>query len=136
VFRIRTSEANLLGVVYDDRGIMTAAPYAVLDEAHWIFAGTGLKNEQHFGMKSLHERVPGGASGHETDKVSPSSPPEAKPLARGLNPDNGGAEIVCFPQGRGAVFSAGSICWIASMPVDEHVSKITANVIRRFSDIV
>jgi hypothetical protein len=126
------SEANLLGVVYDDRGIMTAAPYEVVDDAHWIFHHTGLWNGHRFGEKSLHERVPGGASGHETDKLSPSSPPEAKVLARGLNADGGGAELVCFPAGRGAVFSTGSICWIASLFVDEHVSQITSNVMQRF----
>ena len=29
----------------------------------------------------------GGASGHETDKISPSSPPGAQLLARGTNPE-------------------------------------------------
>lgn len=128
------SEANLLGVVYDDRGIMTAAPYEVVDAAHWIFQGTRMANGDKFGIHSLHERVPGGASGHETDKISPSSPPEARPLARGLNPDGGGAELVCFPAGRGAVFSTGSICWTSSLLVDDHVSKITRNVAQRFLD--
>src|SRR5207247_9467631 len=33
------SEANLLGVVYDDRGVMTAAPYQVVDPGHWAFDG-------------------------------------------------------------------------------------------------
>jgi hypothetical protein len=78
-------------------------------------------------------RCPGGASGHETDKVSPQSPPEVRVLARGLNPDNGGAEMVCFETpGGGAVFSVGSICYPSSLPVDEGVSRITANVLRRF----
>ena len=34
----------------------------------------------------------------------------------------------------GAVFSAGSLCWTLSIPVDEGVSKVTANVLRRFLD--
>src|SRR2546425_1301404 len=68
------SEANLLGVVYDDRGIMTAAPYRVVDASHWIFEGTGLREGDIFGEKCQHQRIPGGASGHETDKISPSSP--------------------------------------------------------------
>ena len=55
-------------------------------------------------------------------------------LARGLNPDNGGAHMVFFETpGGGAVFSAGSICWPSSLLVDEAVSKITANVVKRFS---
>ena len=32
----------------------------------------------------------------------------------------------------GAVFSVGSICYPSSLPVDEHVSRITANVLGRF----
>jgi hypothetical protein len=54
-------------------------------------------------------------------------------LAKGLNPDDGGAEMVKFdtPSG-GAVFSAGSINYVASLPVDYAVSRITANVLRRF----
>src|SRR5205085_299265 len=80
------SEASLLGVVYDDRAIMTAAPYRVVDSGHWVFAGTGLSEGNLFGEKSLHERVPGGASGHETDKISKSSPVGTHLLAKGTNP--------------------------------------------------
>jgi hypothetical protein len=130
------SEASLLGVVYDDRGIMTAAPYRVIDSRHWVFAGTGLREGELFGEKSLHMRVPGGASGHETDKVSRSSPHNTHVLARGENPGGGGAEMVIHePAGGGAVFSAGSIAWTASVLKDPAVSTITANVIRRFTDI-
>lgn len=125
------SEANLLGVVFTPEGIMTGAPYEVLDETHWLFEGTGLKNGDQFGQQSLHQRCPGGASGHETDKLSPSSPANAQLVARGLNPDNGGAHLVCFttPAG-GAVVSVGSINWVSSLPVDTHVSQITANALR------
>jgi N,N-dimethylformamidase beta subunit-like protein len=127
------SEAHLLGVVYDDQGVMTAAPFQVVDASHWVFAGTGLREGDRFGIHSQHERVPGGASGHETDKRSPSSPPNTRLLARGLNPDGGGAEMVLHePDGGGAVFSAGSICWTSSLWVDDGVSRITANVLRRF----
>ncbi len=133
--RRHESEANLLGVVFDPRGIMTALPYRVIDSKHWAFAGTGLRVGDSFGEHSLHERCPGGASGHETDKISPSSPKNVHLLAKGLNPDNGGAEMIVFdtPSG-GAVFSAGSICWPSSLPVDAHVSRITANVLRKFLD--
>jgi hypothetical protein len=127
------SEANLLGVVFTPAGIMTAAPYRVVDAAHWAFADTGLGNGDRFGEQSLHRRCPGGASGHETDKVSPSSPPQVRVLARGLNAEDGGADMVCFDTpGGGAVFSTGSICYVSSLLVDAHVSRITANVLRRF----
>ena len=127
------SEANLLGVVCTLAGIMTSAPYQVLAADHWIFANTGVKNGDAFGEASLHERVPGGASGHETDKTSPFSPPGIEIIARGLNPDRGGAEIVHYETASGgAVFSVGSITYPASILVDETVSRITANVIERF----
>jgi hypothetical protein len=127
------SEANLLGVVYTETGVMTAAPYRVLAADHWAFAGTGLSNGDTFGEASLHERIPGGASGHETDKISPSSPAGLEHLAKGMNPDEGGGDIVHFttPSG-GAVFSVGSITWPSSVLVDPAVSRITANVLKRF----
>ncbi len=127
------SEANLLGVVFTDAGVMTAAPFRAQNASHWAFAGTGLREGDLFGEKSLHMRCEGGASGHETDKVSPSSPPNVVKLAKGTNRDDGGADLITFetPSG-GAVFSAGSITWTSSIPVDDAVSRITANVLKRF----
>lgn len=129
------SESNLLGVAFTFAGIMTGAPYRVIDADHWCFEGTGLKNGDTFGERSLHQRIPGGASGHETDKRTAQSPPQTRLLAKGLNPDDGGAEIVHWetPSG-GEVFSVGSITWPACVLVDEAVARITANVIRRFMD--
>ena len=127
------SEANLLGVVYTDSGIMTAAPYRVIDPAHWTLAGTGLAAGDEFGRASLHMRIPGGASGHETDKLSASSPANVRVVAKGTNPDDGGGEIVHFDTGSGGeVFSVGSITWPASILVDDAVSRVTANVLSRF----
>jgi hypothetical protein len=125
--------AALLGVMYTSTGAMTAAPYRVVDENHWAFEGTGLSAGDVFGAASLHERVPGGASGHETDKRTPSSPPDTRLLAKGTNVDDGGAEMVHFSTASGGeVFSVGSITWSASILVDEGVSRITRNVLDRF----
>ncbi|WP_417376968.1 N,N-dimethylformamidase beta subunit family domain-containing protein [Gimesia maris] len=127
------SEANLLGVVFSFAGIMTGAPYRVVDERHWCFEGTKLKNDDLFGTESQHMRIPGGASGHETDKISPSSPADVQLLAQGTNPDEGGADMIHYQAASGGeVFSVGSICWITSMLVDENISKISRNVIDRF----
>lgn len=131
--RTLESEANLLGVVCTVSGIMTAAPYQVLDDEHWIFEGTGMRNGDIFGQNTLHERIPGGASGHETDKRSASSPSNTRLLAKGTNPDEGGSEIVIHEQkGGGAVFSVGSITWVAALFTDATVSAITRNVLLRF----
>ncbi|MDB5336112.1 MAG: hypothetical protein JWN70_1731, partial [Planctomycetaceae bacterium] len=90
-------------------------------------------NAQTFGHRSLHKRCPGGASGHETDKISPSSPANVIRLAHGLNPDRGGADMTIYETATGgSVFSTGSITWISSLLVDEPVSQITANVLRTF----
>ncbi|HEX7379456.1 MAG TPA: N,N-dimethylformamidase beta subunit family domain-containing protein [Pirellulales bacterium] len=133
-FHLRVeSEANLLGVVFSEAGAMTGAPYRVIEADHWAFAGTGLKRDDQFGHKSLHRRCPGGASAHETDKISASSPRDIKLLAKGLNRDNGGADMIYYQTASGGeVFSAGSIGWPSSVLVDDAVSKITANVVRRF----
>ncbi|MFM9116297.1 MAG: N,N-dimethylformamidase beta subunit family domain-containing protein [Planctomycetota bacterium] len=130
------SEANLLGVVFTPSGFMTGAPYRVLAEEHWAFAGTHLRHGDLFGERSLHRRCPGGASGHETDKCSASTPAQAQVLAEGLNPDGGGAQMVTFDTASGgAVFSVGSICYPSSLPVDERISQITNNVLRRFLQV-
>ncbi len=127
------SEAALTGVVTTETGIMTAAPYRVVRGDHWVFAGTGMDTGSIFGTESLHERVSGGASGHETDKMSASSPAGTILLAKGLNPDDGGAEIVLHETATGgAVFSVGSITWPASLMVDDGVSAVTRSVLTRF----
>src|SRR5581483_4342805 len=131
--RTLESEANLLGVVCSETGIMTGAPFRVLDASHWLFAGTELRNGDLVGEESQHERIPGGASGHETDKRSASSPAGTLLLAKGTNPGEGGAEIVYYTTDSGGeVFSVGSISYIASLMVDAHISRITANVLSRF----
>ena len=126
-------ESHLLGLVTTLTGMATGAPYQVSDASHWVFEGTGLKNGDLFGGQSLSMRCPGGASGHETDKISKYSPLGISLLAKGTNPDEGGAELVHFetPSG-GQVFSAGSICYPASIVIDDQISKITANVLNRF----
>jgi N,N-dimethylformamidase len=131
--RTYAPEARLLGVAFTDSGVMTAAPYAVEDASHWVLEGTDLRRGESFGATSQHERVPGGASGHETDKVTARSPVTVERIAKGMNPNGGGAEMIHMRLGAGAVFSTGSITWVASLLVDPHVSRITANVLRRFS---
>ena len=128
-------EAALLGVVCSETGMMTAAPYRVVDAGHWVFSGTALRDGDLFGTDSLHERSSGGASGHETDKRSSRSPPGTALLAKGLNPGEGGAEIVCRElENGGGVFSVGSITYAACLLVDDTLSRITSNVLRRFLD--
>lgn len=125
--------ARLLGVAYSHAGYRSGAPYRVMADGHWAFEGTGLKNDDRFGLRSLNGRTPGGASGLELDKISPDAPPNLVHLAKGMNPGDSGADLVVYetPAG-GAVFSAGSLNWTLALPVDDGVSWVTANVLRRF----
>ena len=126
-------EAHILGISYDRDGLMTAAPYQVVDGSHWVFEGTKLKNGDLFGIESLHTRCPGGASGHEIDKIQSSSPANIHLLAKGTNPDNSGAEMSIYETtSGGAVFAVGSINYPSSLPVDKPLSEVTRNVFLRF----
>jgi hypothetical protein len=56
-------------------------------------------------------------------------------LAKGENPNDGGADMsIVEPAGKGAVFSAGSINWVTSILVDDAISRITRNLLTRFSN--
>jgi N,N-dimethylformamidase len=132
------AEATVTGLATTEAGIMTAAPYRVADGAGraWVFAGTGLADGDTFGHVTLHERCPGGASGHETDKRSAQTPEGFMLLAKGMNPDGGGAEMVLREgigrSAQGSVFNVGSITWVPALLIDEAVSRITRNVLERF----
>jgi hypothetical protein len=127
------SEAKLLGIAYTHSGYQSGAPYRVLNSEHWVFAGTGLRNGDLFGKRSLHERCPGGASAHELDKIGADSPPNIQHLARGDNDGGQGADMTLYEtESGGAVFAVGSLAWTLAIQVDEQVSRITANVLRRF----
>ena len=133
--RTYESGGNLLGVVTTLSGLMTAAPYEVRDADHWVFEGTDLQEGDLFGTETLQERISGGASGQETDKLSQYAPDEAQLIAKGTNPNDGGAEMVYFEtDSGGAVFSVGSITYPASLFVDDHTPTVTKNVLDRFVD--
>jgi hypothetical protein len=127
------NEAVLLGVSTTLTGMGTGAPYAVVDADHWAFEGTGLREGDLFGLGWLDKRNPGGASGHETDKRNAHTPAGTRLVARGINEHEGGAEIVTYETASGGeVYAVGSISYGASLLVDEPLSRITGNVIRRF----
>ncbi|WP_198668010.1 N,N-dimethylformamidase beta subunit family domain-containing protein [Saliphagus sp. LR7] len=131
--RTHESAGRLLGVVTTLSGLMTAAPYEVVTPEHWVFDGTGLESHERFGTETLQERISGGASGQETDKLSRYAPESVQLLAKGANPNDGGAEMVYYEtDSDGAVFSVGSITYPAALLVDDHTATITENVLDRF----
>lgn len=124
-------ESKYLGVEYTHPGINTFAPYEVLSPSHWIFTGTNVTQGQLIGETSLNN---GKASGHETDKTTLFTPSNAVLLAKGKNPNNGGAHMVYIhnTQNNYKVFSVGSITYTGSLAIDSVISKITENVINDF----
>jgi N,N-dimethylformamidase len=153
---------RLVGVGFDaqvfDRGCAyRRLPDSLDPRVAFIFEGVG---EQEvigdFGLR-------GGAGGHEIDRVDTrlGSPPHLLRVAtaddfgsgglatpeefgvshRGLGGDQNNqirADMTFFPTARGgAVFTTGSIAWgmaLAHRGYDNNVSRITANVLRRFID--
>lgn len=128
---VKRPESKILGVCYTPTGYMTFKPYRVIEPDHWIFQNTGLKKGDLIGGSGLNR---GGASGHETDKMDSFSPKNTILLAKGLNPDQGGAEMVYYDHpGGGGVFSVGSVTFGGSLVVDQHLSQIMQNVLNRFT---
>lgn len=163
LWRYRGRNPNVLtGVGFASQGWGGAAPYARLPasfdrRAAWIFEGVGA--DELIGDFGL---CMDGAAGDEIDRHDPAfgTPPETMRLAtsegRHSNyyqlvmedntmtmPGRGGredprvrADITLLETANGgAVFSVGSICWSASLPVNgfaNNVSRITENVLRRF----
>jgi hypothetical protein len=128
-------EETVLGVAQDLRGFTTWAPYKVVQSDHWVFDNTNLKNGDVIGKAGLNVSPKGfpGASGWETDKIYPDSRKGTVLLAKGINPGEGGANmVICEASGCGNVFAVGSITYGGSLLVDDNISQITKNVIDRF----
>lgn len=125
-------EARVLGVGYTRAGLFTAAPYRVLAPDHWAFEGTGVTAGDLIGERTLNTRVPGGASGHETDKLSPNSPAGVEVLARGENPGGGGGDLTIRTGDGGWVFATGSISFVTALPIDPVLGRVVRNVLTRF----
>jgi len=122
-------ESAILGVAYDKRGFDTFHPYKVKNNNHWIFKNTGLQKDDIFGEGCGRN----GASGAETDKIDDSSPKNLVHLAKGTNPDEGGADMIYYENSTGGrVFSVGSITYTSCINTDPAISQITENVLVEF----
>lgn len=120
-------ESAVLGVEYTSWGFGSTGSYEVEVPDHPIFAGTNLEKGDVIGQNGYRHRHGIGASAWETDKMSPSSPPQTKLLARGTN-KVGGAHMTFYETGRGgAVFSVGSLTYNKSLDFDSSISRITEN---------
>jgi hypothetical protein len=149
-------ETQVIGVRFDMRGYGNCAPYKVLNHKHWVFKGLNLADGSLFGEKSLNNPSGGsegndfnpvkpgmltnlngnGGSGWETDKLSGTAPKDIKPVAKGTNKNNGGADMIVreFGKDKGMLFSASSITFGGTLLIDDASSGIVKNVIRHIEN--
>lgn len=160
--RLGRPPQSVVGVGYCAEGFDVAIPYRRLPASHdpraaFIFEGVG---DEPIGDRGAGF---GGAAGQEIDHYDPKlgSPPHALVVATadqftdnmllvnealeathlavgGVECPQVRADMVFFETGHGgAVFSAGSISWVAALACrdfDNPVARITSNVLRRFAD--
>ncbi|MDR7073181.1 N,N-dimethylformamidase beta subunit family domain-containing protein [Fictibacillus barbaricus] len=134
-YKIGMPETSMIGVGYRSTGFSVSAPYKVMNNTHWIFSNTGIKNGDLIGRTGLNtvNGTNGGASGWETDQVDQFTPKNYVLLARGINLIGKGADMIYYDHsGGGGVFSTGSITFGGSLAVDAQLSKIVSNVLKRF----
>ena len=126
------SEASLLGVVYDDRGIMTAAPYRVIDATHWVFEGTGLREGNLFGHARCTSAFPAALRAtRPTRSASHRRPARAcSPKARTPTAAGPTWSSTSRPAAARLLRRLDQLGQLAL--VDDAVSQITRNVMLRF----
>ncbi|MCB0335318.1 MAG: hypothetical protein KDD62_03410 [Bdellovibrionales bacterium] len=127
-------EARVLGVAYDARGYGTSAGYQVTLANHWLFKFTNSRLGETLGTISMPTSSGYGASGLETDKiVEHISPTNILLLAKGLNPNGGGANLTYYQHtGGGGVLSAGSIHFAKGLVIDETLNQLVRNFLDRY----
>lgn len=160
--RIGRPSHEIFGIGMSAQGFDLSSPYIRKESSHdsraaFIFDGVTEETLGDFGLNG------GGAAGNEIDRAdfALGTPPNALVLASsqmhtdiylmtpedlldptptwsGTQCDLIRADMTFFETaGGGAVFSTGSIAWAGSMAwngYDNHIARITENVIRRFAD--
>lgn len=124
-----SSEASLIGNTYTDAGYATYHPYQVTNPNHWIYENTNAKSNSIFGEHGIDHR---GISGDEMNKIDESTPQNAVLLAKGMNPNNGGGEIVLIEKDSVATYSTGSIASGAGLNIDATFTKMMDNFLDQY----
>ena len=131
---IKNIRLNILKKTYEAKSSHIGSCYSIVEILYVLYflvlKNTDLKNGDVFSENC--DRCTGG-SGHETDKIAENSP-EVTLIAKGTNPDNGGADMIYYQRnGGGQVFSASSITFTRTLMLAELSSQITKNVIEEFT---
>ena len=120
-----TSEARILGVAFSPKGYGSSAPYKVVSPDHFLFKGTHLSAGDTFGIEGFDQR---GICSEEMDQRYAGTPPQTILLAKGLNPGDGGGDLVFLRHEKGGfVLSCGSIGCGSGLGVDPVFSNLVSN---------
>ena len=124
-------EERLLGIRYTKAGIHTFSPYKIQLPMHWLFENINLPSDSIFGKRGLNG-LP--LSGIETDKTTIFTSYNVDILAKGMNPENGGAEFIYKKHNNNnGVLSTGSINSGAGLGYDYVFTQIIINFISKYS---
>ena len=124
------SEDKFLGVRYDNRGYETFSPYKIILPEHWLFNKIEIPKDNIFGRNGINEL---GLSGLETDKITRSSKKDITLIAKGQNPNNGGADFIIKELGDNAILSTGSIQSGSGLGKDSVFTQIIVNFIEKYN---
>ena len=122
----RDRSESLTGSFYDQKGYLSWSDFKIMKREHWVFDGLPA-NVDSFGKVETNPEF-GGASGFETDKQSDRS--NATLLAKGNNPENGGADMVIMENENGGVmFNAGSVSFTSCLAHDSTMKLVLKNLL-------
>ena len=121
------NESKFLGVRYSKAGHNTYAPYKIVSFDHWLLDEIQIPPDSLFGKKGIDSLE---LSGLETDKVTKYSKDNVVIIAKGINPENGGAHMI-FKQYNfdNAILSTGSIQSGSGLGIDTVFTKIIQNFV-------
>ena len=125
------NESKFLGVRYSDAGYNTYAPYKIVMPSHWLFSDVKITSDSLFGLYGINSF---GLSGLETDKVTRFSKNYVDIIAIGMNPNNGGANMIHKKYNHNnGVLSLGSIQVGSGLGLDTTLTQIVKNFINKYN---
>jgi len=111
--------------------------FVVKDESHWAFEGTGLSNEDSFGVYLRPDGTFVLVVGGETNDDGTTGVLATSTLIDTWNKETYNGTMVSFQKGKGMVFNAATICWVTGLSQQQGLwntcDQITWNVFNRMS---
>ena len=119
---------KITGSYYDNRGYDTNAPYLIKNKKHFLLKGIigNLIGEKTLNRNKNNDQ---GTSGYETDKIIIN---KKYLIAKGLNSNLGGGDIIYFEIYDRKIFSMGSVCSTGGLYIDKNTEVLFKNVLDHF----